>query len=212
MSRCFQRDTVKPERFGLVLVGGCKRVVWIKDRENLMSWYCAVTNPNCHRRAESGLAEIGYRAFWPKLRKWVSHARTKVAKEYPILGRYLFVEIHDGNFWAVRNVNGVECLLTDETRAPAIVAEWLVWQFHERYMRGEWDFVANETGEFVGEDGELISRKNPIPVGARVKIMEGEFADLLVTIRSRVRGGKLQFLPPGTQHFVTTRESNARAA
>ena len=178
-----------------------------------MSWFVAICNPNCHRRAESGLAEIGYRAFWPKLRKWVSHARTKIPKEYPILGRYLFVEIPDQNFFAVRNVNGIECLLTDETRAPAIVQERLVWQFHERYMRGEWDFVANETGEFMDyETGEIVIRKNRIPVGARVRIMEGEFADLLTTIRGRTRGGKLQFLPPGAREVVHTRESNARAA
>jgi transcription antitermination factor NusG len=73
-----------------------------------MSWYIAITNPNCHRRAEAGLAAIGYRSFWPRLRKWVSHARTKQAKEYPILGRYVFVEIPDREFYAVRNVNGVE--------------------------------------------------------------------------------------------------------
>lgn len=176
-----------------------------------MSWYCAVTNPNCHRRAESGLAEIGYRAFWPKLRKWVSHARTKIPKEYPILGRYLFVEIPDQNFFAVRNVNGIECLLTDETRAPAIVQERLVWQFHERYMRGEWDFVANETGQFYNEKDELTTRINPIPIGARIRIMEGEFADMLTVVRGRPNG-KIEFLPPGAREFCRTSESNARAA
>lgn len=176
-----------------------------------MSWYCAVTNPNCHRRAESGLAEIGYRAFWPKLRKWVSHARTKIPKEYPILGRYLFVEIPDQNFFAVRNVNGIECLLTDETRAPATVPEMIVWRFRERWMRGEWDFVANETGQFYNENGELTTRINPIPIGARIKIMEGEFADMLTVVRGRPNG-KIEFLPPGAREFCRTSENNARAA
>lgn len=160
-----------------------------------MSWYVAITNPNCHRRAEGGLADLGYRAFWPKMRKWVSHARTKVPKEYPILGRYLFVEIPDRNFWAVRNVNGIEGLLTDQDRAPAEVHERLVWQFRERYMQGEWDFIASAR----------------IPVGARIQIMEGEFADLITTVRGR-KNGKLEFLPPGKREFVYTRESNARAA
>lgn len=160
-----------------------------------MTWYVAITNPNCHRRAEGGLHDIGYRAFWPKMRKWVSHARTKVPKEYPILGRYLFVEIPDGNFWAVRNVNGIECLLTDQDRAPAQVPEQIVWQFRERYMQGEWDFVAGSR----------------IPVGARVRIMEGEFADMLTIVRGK-KNGKIQFLPPGKREFFYTRESNARAA
>lgn len=160
------------------------------------NWYVAVTNPNCHRRAESGLAAIGYQAFWPKYRKWASHARTKVAKEYPVLGRYLFVEVPDGNFWAVRAVHGIEGFLTGEDGAPAEVRNETVWDFRQRYMRGEWDFVA----------------KNPIPTGARVRIMEGEFADLLIVIRGRSRNDKLKFLPPGRRAFVHTDESNVRAA
>lgn len=177
-----------------------------------MTWYVAVTNPNCHRRAEGGLAELGYRSFWPKLRKWASHARTKVAKEYPILGRYLFVEIPDGNFWAVRNVYGVEALLTDETGRPAEVSEIVVWRLRERYMRGEWDFVANRTGEFVNGKGQPEIRINPIPEGARVQIMEGEFEDLITVIRGRNSNGKLKFLPPGASQFRYTRENNVRAA
>jgi transcription antitermination factor NusG len=159
------------------------------------SWYIAVTNPNCHRRAEGGLAELGYPSFWPKMRKWVSHARTKVPKEYPILGRYLFVQVHDGNFWAVRNVNGIEGLLTDETGAPARVDLRQVWAFRQRYMRGEWDMIAH----------------SPIPTGARVRIMEGEFADLLTVVRGR-KNGKLQFIPPGGRELVNTRAENVRAA
>lgn len=190
-----------------------------------MTWYVAIVNPNCHRRAENGLSAIGYQAFWPKMRRWVSHARTKIAKEYPILGRYVFVEIPDGEFYAVRNINGVEGLLTGDNGAPASIPAEVVWRFRERYLRGEWDFVANETGwyesdeieEFIDDDGEkqlrykLITRKNPIPGGALVRIMEGEFADLMTVIRGR-KNGKLEFLPPGKSQFVSTREQNVRAA
>jgi transcription antitermination factor NusG len=176
-----------------------------------MTWYVAITNPNCQRRAENGLAAIGYRAFWPRLRRWVSHARTKQAKEYPILGRYIFVEIPDHEFYAVRAVNGIEALLTGDNGAPARIPAEIVWRFRERYMRGEWDFVANETGEFMNDDGELISRRNSIPVGAIVKIMEGEFADMLAIVRGR-KNGKVQFLLPGRPDFVYTREQNVRAA
>lgn len=173
-----------------------------------MTWFVAITNPNCHRRAESGLAEIGYRVFWPKFRKWVSHARTKVAKEYPVLGRYLFVEIPDGNFWAVRNINGIESLLVGDNGAPAEVSAEEVWRFRERYMRGEWDFVSNETGEFE-QSGEIVTRRNPIPIGARIRIMEGEFANMLTVVRNRNRG-KLHFVIAGK--WQATRENNARAA
>lgn len=188
-------------------------------------WYIAITNPNCHKRAECGLAAAGYQAFWPKMRKWTSHARTKTPKEYPILGRYLFVEIPDQEFFTVRNVNGVEALLTGDSGAPATIPAETVWAFRERYMRGEWDFVANETGEFeefeefIDECGEvqqrrkLTTRHNRIPSGGRVKIMEGEFANLLTTVRrNQGKNGKLAFLPPGRSEFVYTSESNVRAA
>lgn len=160
-----------------------------------MAWYIAITNPNCYRRAENGLASLGYAAFWPKYRKWASHARVKIAKEYPVLGRYLFVEIPDGNFYAVRNVDGVEGLLTGDDRAPARVPPEVVWGFRERYMRGEWDLVSQEA----------------LPIGARVEIMEGEFSELLTVVRG-FQNGKVKFLPPGKSKFFFTREDNVRAA
>jgi hypothetical protein len=176
-----------------------------------MAWYIAITNPNCHRRAEAELAALGYRAFWPKLRKWVSHARVKMPKEYPILGRYLFVEVPDGNFWTVRNVNGVEGLLTGDRGEPAPVPSSVVFGFLERYMAGEWDYVRGERPVF-DEAGKLIRyERQHIPTGARIRVMEGEFANLLTIVRGR-RNGRLKFLPPGKRDFVFTREENARAA
>lgn len=160
-----------------------------------MAWYIAITNPNCHRRAENGLASLGYAAFWPKCRKWASHARVKIAKEYPILGRYLFVEIPDENFYAIRAVDGIEALLTGDDRAPARVPDEIVWGFRERYMRGEWDFVSQEK----------------LPVGAKIRVMEGEFSNMLTVIRG-YRNGKVKFLPQGKREFAFTRAANVRAA
>lgn len=108
-------------------------------------------------------------------------------------------------------MHGVEGLLTGDNGAPAKVPDEIVYSFRERYMRGEWDFVANETGEFLGEEGKPITRCNPIPIGARIRIMEGEFADLLTVVRGH-KNGKLQFLAPGKREFFYTREQNVRAA
>jgi hypothetical protein len=175
------------------------------------NWYIAVTNPNCQRRAEAELAALGYRAFWPKLRKWVSHARTKQAKEYPILGRYMFVEVPDGNFFRVRNVNGIEMLLTDETGEPEEIPASVVYEFRARYMAGEWDFVSREVGMFQAPSGAMITRNNKLPIGALVRIMEGEFADILTVVRD-FKNGKVVFLPPGKREFFRISESKVRAA
>lgn len=182
-----------------------------------MAWYIAITNPNCHRRAESGLASLGYAAFWPKCRKWTSHARVKIAKEYPILGRYLFVEIPDENFWAVRSVDGVEGLLTGDDRAPAKVPQEIVWGFRERYLSGEWDFVREMRPVFEWDgkkERDVIvewKENERLPIGARVAIMEGEFANLLTVVRGYTNG-KVKFLPPGAHKFVHTKLKNVRAA
>ena len=160
-----------------------------------MSWYIAITNPNCQRRAENGLAAIGYRVFWPRLRKWVSHARTKQAKEYPVLGRYVFVEIPDAEFFAVSRVNGIEGLVKGFDGAPATIPPEIVWAFRDRYMAGEWDMVS----------------KGKIPIGGLVRIMEGEFANLMTVVRG-YKNGKVEFLPPGKREFYYTRAQNVRAA
>jgi transcription antitermination factor NusG len=157
------------------------------------------------------LAALGYSAFCPKLRKWVSHARTKTAKEYPILGRYMFVEVPDGDFWTIRNVNGVESLVTNEVGRPQSIPAEVVYAFRDRYMRGEWDFVANETGVFLNASGETETRRNKFPIGAIVKIMEGEFANMLAIVRGQPHG-RLKVLPKGVGKFVHTWPENVRAA
>jgi transcription antitermination factor NusG len=142
-------------------------------------WFCAVTNPNCQARAALGLHELGYRTFYPKVRRWVTHARVRKAKDKPLLGRYIFVEVDPKNdqqsFYAVRAVNGIETLLTkwQETRLgmqiqpAAFCSDWIA-SMRLRQMAGEWD----ET-------------KGMLPIGARIKLMEGEFADRLATVTAK---------------------------
>lgn len=142
-------------------------------------WFCAVTNPNCQARAALGLYELGYRTFYPKVRRWVSHARVRVAKEKPLLGRYIFVEVDPKNnqqsFYAVRAVNGVEAVLSSwqqtttgiRIQPAAFCSDWIA-SMRQRQMAGEWD----ET-------------RGPIPIGARIRLMEGEFADRLATVTAK---------------------------
>lgn len=142
-------------------------------------WFCAVTNPNCQARAALGLYELGYRTFYPKVRRWVSHARVRVAKEKPLLGRYIFVEVDPKNeqqsFYAVCAVNGIESVLSSwqqtefgaRVQPAAFCSDWIA-SMRLRQMAGEWD----ET-------------KGTLPIGARIKLMEGEFADRLATVTAK---------------------------
>lgn len=142
-------------------------------------WFCAMTNPNCQARAALGLHELGYRSFYPKVRRWVTHARVRKAKDKPLLGRYIFVEVDPKNeqqsFYAVRAVNGVESVLSSWQQTPfgtrvqpaAFCHDWIA-SMRLRQMAGEWD----ET-------------KGILPIGARIKLMEGEFADKLATVTAK---------------------------
>lgn len=142
-------------------------------------WFCAVTNPNCQARAALGLYDLGYRTFYPKVRRWVSHARVKTAKEKPLLGRYIFVEVDPKNeqqsFYAVRAVNGIESVLSSWQQTPfgariqpaVFCSDWIA-SMRLRQMAGEWD----ET-------------RGALPIGARIKLMEGEFADRLATVTAK---------------------------
>lgn len=142
-------------------------------------WFCVVTNPNCQVRAALGLHELGYRSFYPKVRRWVTHARTKQAKDRPLLGRYIFVEVDQKNdqqsFYAVRAVNGVESVLSSwqqtihgpKYQPAAFSTDWVL-NMRLRQMAGEWD----ET-------------RGNVPIGARVRLMQGEFADQLATVTAK---------------------------
>jgi transcription antitermination factor NusG len=173
---------------------------------NTAEWFCVTTNPNCTGRAALELYSLGYRTFLPKIRKWATHARVKKAVERPLLGRYLFVEVDHPtqSFGAVRSANGVEALLSSPGIDPAdgemkirptpFPSHW-VENLRMRYMAGEWDEIA----------------KGKIPIGARIRIVEGEFDKLLATVTGR-KHSKLTFKIKDTNTYATMHECSVRAA
>lgn len=171
-------------------------------------WYCAVTNPNCQARAALGLHELGYRSFYPKVRRWVTHARVRKAKDKPLLGRYIFVEVDPENdqqsFYAVRAVNGIEAILSkwQETKfgmrvQPApFCSDWIA-SMRLRQMAGEWD-----------------ATRGTIPIGARIRVMEGEFANQLATVTAKEgrREKTVVFKIHGENRYGKLHIGNVRAA
>lgn len=177
-------------------------------------WFCLTTNPNCQTRAQLGLHAIGYRTFLPKVKRWVSHARVRTVRERPLLGRYVFVEVDIGDdtaqsFGAVKGVNGVESMVS-VCGEPCVIPRHFVDGFLRRYLDGEWDFVTQQPVRIVRSDGSIEVRDNePIPRGARVKIMEGEFADMLATVTNR-EGRRFTAKLHGTNQHVKVFGANIR--
>lgn len=159
-------------------------------------WFVVVTNPRCLLRAQLDLDAAGYRTFTPKTRVWVSHARVRKAVEKPILSRYLFVEVDypRQSFGGVKAANGVETIIANNG-VPSPVPSRFVEDLLSRYLKGEWDEVTNKT----------------LPLGARIKIMEGNFADMLATITQR-DGGRITAKLLGTNIYKEVGAKNVRAA
>lgn len=158
------------------------------------------------------MRQAGYWVFWPRIKKWATHARTRTAKEYPLLARYMFVNIPDESFGRVRVVNGVESFVAIAGEPVPIPTAW-VDSMILRHMRGEWDYVTQVPVTFVNDDGEEETRVNPpIPERARIKLIEGEFASMLGTVVNRLRGGRLRVVPQGQFKPIITRVQNVRAA
>lgn len=176
-------------------------------------WFCITTNPNCQNRACLELYSLGYRTFYPRMKKWVSHARVRKAVERPLLGRYVFVEVDypRQDFGTVRSINGVEGIISTYGVPTPFPARW-VEDFLERYLAGEWDHTIQDPVQYRDGYGNLQIRENPpIPTGARVRIVEGEFNDLLATVTNR-KQGKLHCKIVDTNKYVHLREQGVRAA
>ena len=158
-------------------------------------WFCVTTNPNCQARAALELYSLGYRTFLPKVRKWAIHARVRKAVEKPLLGRYLFVEVDHPkqSFGTVRAANGIEGFVANPDPVP--IPSRFVEAFRRRYMAGEWDEIA----------------KGPLPVGARIRIVEGEFDNLLATVTQR-KGNRIDFKLFGENRYGRLNECSVRAA
>jgi transcription antitermination factor NusG len=139
-------------------------------------WYCLVVQPGCQRQIENALAGLGYRPFVPKVRRWISHARQKKVGERALLGRYLFVEVDfpKQSFGPVMSTPGVEYAIS-VAGVPWPMPRADVEDLLHRYMAGEFDEVAN----------------GPVPVGARVTLLEGQFENWLATVTAREKGGRV---------------------
>jgi transcription antitermination factor NusG len=144
-----------------------------------------VVDRHAHKLVEWRLASLGIAAFYPRLRRWVTHARNKVAAERPLLGQYLFVE-------GLARVDGLQVFLVSGGE-PAVIADEVVWDWRHRYMLGEFDLTVRS-----------------MPVGALVRIAEGEFAEQLARV-SAVANGKVTIVTRSLK-VSTMRFRNVSAA
>jgi transcription antitermination factor NusG len=116
--------------------------------------------------------------------------------ERPILGQYLFVEV-DHPRQSYSTVNAIPDVdhMVSNLGAPIPFPRHWVANAIRRYMTGEFDEVA----------------QGPIPVGAEIRIMEGEFNEQLATVVS-VKGLRVDFKLHGDAQVRKISEASVRAA
>lgn len=125
----------------------------------------------------------------------MSHARVKVAVEKPLLGPYMFVELPLPSTVAIAAVvDGLSGFLVNAFGVAVAVPDEVVFSFRERYMRGEFDVTMRA-----------------IPIGAIVRVLEGEFADLIARV-TEVKRGRVTINVRGTLRTSTMRQTNVVAA
>jgi transcription elongation factor/antiterminator RfaH len=145
-----------------------------------MSAWCVVnTLPNQELRAESNLLRQGFRAWLPFMRKLRRHSRRVHIARAPLFPGYIFVELDlASESWVpINGTYGVKRLL-----ARGMAPERLPDGFVDNLRRS------------VGGDGACALAGREMTRGARVRILEGPFADCVAVIASFASGERVRLL------------------
>lgn len=116
----------------------------MKQQERL--WYVVQTNIKCEERATKSLRAAGYRVYMPKMKKTITHHRTKkrIDRYFTLFNRYIFVGISSDNldFGNVRKCDGVETILGIEMdRKPCRIPRDVILDFVRAQRRGAFNEI-----------------------------------------------------------------------
>ncbi len=128
-------------------------------------WYVVHTQPNAEARAYANLVRQGFRCYLPRYRARRRHARRVDFVARPLFPRYAFVAIDlDQQRWrAIQSTFGVSHLVCHGER-PAPVATAIVEAIRAREDKHGW---------------VLLGTAATLATGARVRVLDGAFADQL---------------------------------
>lgn len=129
------------------------------------SWYAVHTQTHAETKALENLLRQGYRAYLPRCRTWVSHARRRQIALRPLFPRYLFAAVDEpGVRWRpILSTFGVSDLVRAGDRPAAVPAEIV------EAIRGR-----EEEGAFNGLDP-----RRTLQPGELVRITTGAFGDMV---------------------------------
>ncbi|HUK60486.1 MAG TPA: transcriptional activator RfaH [Stellaceae bacterium] len=131
----------------------------------MMRWYAVHTRPASEAKAAEHLRRQGYEAYLPRHRRFVCHARRRIAALRPLFPRYLFVGIdRERMAWRpVLSTVGVAGMVLGGGE-PMAVPDGIVALLQERERMGAFDEL------------QPALRLRP---GDAVRLTEGPFAELV---------------------------------
>lgn len=145
----------------------------------MMQWYAVHTRPASEAKAAEHLGRQGYSTYLPHYRRWVRHARRRVAVLRPLFPRYLFVGIDRAvmNWRPIRSTIGVAGVVCGGDE-PVPVAHAVIETLRQREREGAFD--------------ELAPMRRLAP-GDRVRLSEGPLSEWV---------GRLAAAAPGERVFI----------
>ena len=144
------------------------------------TWYVAQTAPRLEDRAEAGIRELGLDAYCPRLTRWITRSRRKVAAQAPLFGRYLFVQaLDDGDIYRIRRTDGILSILSLDGR-PWPVKGVVVEDIRTRETLGHFD---------------KTRKARPMwSPGQPVRLLAGPFAGIEARVLREKPGKRLEIL------------------
>ena len=129
------------------------------------SWYAVHTQTHAETKALENLLRQGYRAYLPRCRTWVSHARRRQLALRPLFPRYLFAAVDEPAMrWRpILSTFGVSDVIRAGER-PAPVPGEIVEAIRSREEAGTFD--------------RLDPRRTLRP-GELIRVTAGAFADMI---------------------------------
>lgn len=159
----------------------------------MIRWYAVYTQPHAETKALEHLLRQGYRAYLPRYRTWVSHARRRHMATRPLFPRYLFAGIDRAAMrWRpILSTFGIADLVRagDE---PAVVPSEVVTAIREREKAGTFDRLNPQASLRLGELVRVTTGALEDRVGRLVELRDHDRVVVLFELLGRAVSAQLR--------------------
>lgn len=184
----------------------------------MLTWYAVSTNPQCERKAESGLREHGFTVFCPVETNWKrSKTKERVRVDKPLFTGYLFVGLIPGqSLYHVRQIDGVKGMVCGTNGEPINVG-WLPIELPSgKFLRNEDGTLARvhfvydlQARQAAGEFDHTPARRSQFRKGDKARVMlDGPLKDAVAEILSASDDGRVKLLLSAKFGWTTTLDSD----